>query len=200
MGAVTSLMLVGVGGQGTILVSSILSQGLVAAGLDVKMSEIHGMAQRGGSVSTEVRFGQAVHSPIIGLGGADVLVAFEAMEALRWLGYLRPGGRLIVNDQRIASAPILMGLSDYPADVIETLQAKADTTVIAALGIAAGLGNPRIMNVVLLGALVEALGLGDIDWEAIIADTVKVGFVALNHAAYHAGRDAWTAGRAGAAH
>jgi indolepyruvate ferredoxin oxidoreductase beta subunit len=200
MSAVTSLMLVGVGGQGTILVSTILSQGLVASGRDVKMSEVHGMAQRGGSVSTEVRFGEVVHSPIIGRGGADLLVAFEAMEALRWIGFLRPAGRIIVNDQQIPSAPILMGRLDYPDGVIATLRAKADTTVIKAFDIAASLGNPRALNVVLLGALVEALELTDIAWEPIIAATVKAGFVALNLAACRAGRDAWLRGRTGMRH
>jgi indolepyruvate ferredoxin oxidoreductase beta subunit len=197
---VTSLMLTGVGGQGTILVSSILSQGLVAAGLDVKMSEIHGMAQRGGSVSTQVRYGERVHSPLIGRGGADVLVAFEAMEALRWLGFVRPGGKVIVNDQQIPSAPILMGHEDYPEGVIATVAAKVDTTVVGARDIAASLGNPRAMNVVLLGALVEALGLGAIAWEPIIASTVKAEFVALNLAACRAGRQAWRNARAGGRH
>jgi indolepyruvate ferredoxin oxidoreductase, beta subunit len=116
------------------------------------------------------------------------------MEARRWLGYLRPGGRLIVNDQRIASAPILTGRCAYPAGVVEKLKSEADTLVIAAVDIAAALGNPRVMNVVLLGALVEALGLGGIAWEAVIAATVKPAFVAFNLAACRAGREAWHAG------
>jgi indolepyruvate ferredoxin oxidoreductase beta subunit len=187
---VTNVMLVGVGGQGTILVSTILSRGLVAAGRDVKMSEVHGMAQRGGSVSTQVRYGDAVYSPIIGRGSADVLVAFEAMEAMRWLEYLKPAGKLIVNDQKIPSAPILMGRRDYPDDVVDTLRAKVDTTVIDAVGVARALGNIRAFNVVLFGGLVAAIGLDDIDWESIVASTVKASFRDLNVAAYRAGRAA----------
>ncbi len=185
---VTSVILVGVGGQGTVLVTSILSRGLVAAGRDVKMSEVHGMAQRGGSVSTQVRYGDAVHSPIIGKGGADVLVSFETMEALRWLEFVKPGGKAIVNDHQIPSAPILTGQRDYPGDVIGILKAKVDTTAIKALDIATQIGDPRVANVVLFGALVEATGLTDIDWEPVIASAVKEGYADLNLAAYRAGR------------
>ena len=107
MSGVKNILLVGVGGQGTILTSKILSTGLLNAGYDVKMSEIHGMAQRGGSVSTQVRYGERVNSPIIGRGEADILIAFEKMEAMRWLEFLSKSGKLIVNDYEIASAPIL---------------------------------------------------------------------------------------------
>ena len=190
----TSIMLAGVGGQGTVLVSTILSKGLVAAGRDVKMSEIHGMAQRGGSVCTQVRYGDIVHSPIVGKGGADVLVSFEIMETLRWIEFVKPGGKVIVNDFRIPSAPILMGQRDYPKDVIEILRSKVDTTVIGALDIATKIGNPRVMNLVLFGALVEAIGLTDIDWEPAISSTVKAATLDLNLAAYHAGRRAMVIG------
>ena len=185
---VTNVMLVGVGGQGTILVSNILSKGIVASGSDVKMSEIHGMAQRGGSVSTQVRYGKNVYSPIIGRGEADVLVSFEAMEALRWLDYMKPKGKVIVNDMEIPSAPILSGKLDYPKGVLDIVKSKIDTTVVKALEIATKLGNPRAMNVVLFGALVEAIGLTNIEWEPIIASTVKKDFVDVNLAAYKAGR------------
>lgn len=190
MPEVTNVMLVGVGGQGTILVSTILSKGLVDAGLDVKMSEVHGMAQRGGSVSTQVRWGDVVYSPLIGRGGADVLVSFEAMEALRWLQFLKPSGKLIVNEQKIPSTPIMLGRRDYPEDVIGTLKAKADTLSLDAAGIAEGLGNIRALNVVLFGALVEAMGLDEVEWEAVIASTVKPAFRDLNLRAYVAGRQA----------
>ena len=185
---VTNVLLVGVGGQGTILVSGVLSKGLVSAGLDVKMSEIHGMSQRGGSVSTQVRYGDVVYSPIIGRGQADILVSFEVMEALRWLDYVRPKGRVIVNSQQIPSAPILMGKREYPEGVIETLKSKIDTTVVDALAVANDLRNPRVMNVVLFGALVEAIGLTDIDWETTLATSVKEAFVEANLAAFRAGR------------
>ncbi|HUO99611.1 MAG TPA: indolepyruvate oxidoreductase subunit beta [Rhizomicrobium sp.] len=187
MPEVTSILLVGVGGQGTILVSSILSKGLVAAGYDVKMSEIHGMAQRGGSVSTQVRFGAKVHSPIVGRGGADILVAFETMEAARWLPFLKPGGKVIVNDLEIPPAPVLMGRAAYPKGLLDILRARFDATVVNAHRLAEEAGTPRVMNVVLFGALVEAAGLTGIDWEAVIASTVKPAFLDANIAAFRAG-------------
>lgn len=189
MSDVKNILLVGVGGQGTILVSKILSNGLVGAGYDVKMSEVHGMAQRGGSVSTQVRYGKKVYSPIIGKGQADILVSFEAMEALRWLEYLKPNGKVVVNEYEIPSAPILMGKQQYPEGVLETLQAKADTTVIKAADIAVNLGNAKAMNVVLFGALVQAMQLDYIDWEAVIKESVKASAVSVNLLALQAGKD-----------
>jgi len=124
MSEVKNILLVGVGGQGTILASKILSEGLVEAGYDVKMSEIHGMSQRGGSVSTQIRFGEKVYSPIIGQGQADVIVAFEKMEALRWVPYLKEGGKMVINDHEIPSVPILMGQAEYPQGILEELSAK----------------------------------------------------------------------------
>jgi indolepyruvate ferredoxin oxidoreductase beta subunit len=184
---VTNILLVGVGGQGTILASKILSEGLLEKGFDVKMSEIHGMSQRGGSVSTQIRFGEKVYSPIIGKGEADVIVAFEKMEALRWLEYLKPGGRMVINDFEIPSVPILMGAMEYPKDILAELSAKADTSVCDAAGIAAGLGGAKAMNVVLLGALVSVLGMGDMDWKSIISRSVKKGFEDMNATAFDAG-------------
>ena len=187
MSEVKNILLVGVGGQGTILASKILSTGLIEAGYDVKMSEIHGMSQRGGSVTTQVRYGEEVFSPIIDKGQADILVAFEKMEALRWLGHLNPEGKIVVNDYKIPSAPILPGKKDYPERVIERIQEKANTTVLDAAAIAEGLGNARTMNIVLLGVLVKAMGLVDIDWETIIKKTVKEKFVDINIKALNAG-------------
>ena len=190
MAETKSILLVGVGGQGTILASKILSAGLVEAGYDVKMSEIHGMAQRGGSVSTQVRYGDSVSSPIIGRGEADVLVSFETMEALRWLEYLKPEGKIVVNDYEIPSAPILMGKKDYPKGVIDIIKSKANTSVINAAEIAEESGNMKVMNIVLLGALVKAMDLSDIDWEKAIKDNVKEKFVDINLKAFEKGRDA----------
>jgi len=187
---VTSILLVGVGGQGTILVGSILSKGLVQAGRDVKTSEIHGMAQRGGSVSTQVRFGDKVYSPIIGRGGADFLVGFEAMEAARWVPYLKPGGRIVVNDLEIPPSPVLMGRAQYPKDLLDVLRTRFDTTIVKAGQIAEEIGVPRVMNAVLLGAFVEIAALTDIAWEIVIAATVKPQFLDANIAAYLAGRRA----------
>jgi indolepyruvate ferredoxin oxidoreductase beta subunit len=185
--AVTNILLVGVGGQGTILASKILSDGLLEKGFDVKMSEIHGMSQRGGSVSTQIRFGERVYSPIIGKGEADIIVAFEKMEALRWFEYLKPGGRMVVNDFEIPSVPILMGAVKYPEDILKELSAEADVSVCKASEIAAGIGNAKAMNVVLLGALVRALGMDDVDWKAMISRNVKKGFEDMNARAFDEG-------------
>jgi Pyruvate:ferredoxin oxidoreductase and related 2-oxoacid:ferredoxin oxidoreductases, gamma subunit len=187
MAETKNVLLVGVGGQGTILVGKILSSGLVTAGFDVKMSEVHGMAQRGGSVSNQVRYGEKVFSPIISKGQADIIVAFESMEALRWLGYLKPGGKLVVNDYQIPSAPILMGKQDYPEGVLDILQAKANTSVVQAAQIAEDLGNVKSMNVVLFGALVKGMQLMDIDWEQVIKNNVKEKTIDVNLKAFRAG-------------
>lgn len=184
-----NILLVGVGGQGTILVSKILSTGLLSAGYDVKMSEIHGMAQRGGSVSTQVRYGKKVYSPIIGIGTADILVSFEKMEALRWLEFLKPEGIVVINDYEIPSAPILSGKADYPKSVIELIENKADARVINAAETAERLGNDKVMNVVLLGALIKLMNLTEIDWDKVIEDAVNVKFTDINIKALHAGMD-----------
>ncbi|MBP2650474.1 MAG: Indolepyruvate ferredoxin oxidoreductase [Firmicutes bacterium] len=187
MAEVKNILLVGVGGQGTILVGKILSSGLMRAGYDVKMSEVHGMAQRGGSVSNQVRYGTKVYSPIIDKGQADILVAFETMEALRWLDYLNPNGKAVVNDYRIPSAPILMGKNDYPEGILSIIQGKVDTTVIKAGEIAKKLGNSRTMNIVLFGALVKGMNLTDINWEQVITSIVKAGTEDINVEAFRAG-------------
>ena len=184
---VKNILLVGVGGQGTILVSKILSSGLLNAGYDVKMSEVHGMAQRGGSVSTQVRFGKKVYSPLMGKGEADILVSFEIMEALRWIDYLNPNGKVVVNDYKIPSAPILFGKADYPEGVAETISSKANTSIIKAAEIAKELGNARTMNIVLFGALIKGMNLTDIDWESAIRENVKPQFIDINIAALNAG-------------
>ena len=187
MSEVKSILLVGVGGQGTILVGRIISNGFLEAGYDVKMSEVHGMAQRGGSVSNHVRYGRKVYSPIIDKGQADVLAAFETMEAVRWLPWLKKGGQIVVNDYRIPSAPILTGQAQYPEGVLEALQAQAPTTVVKAAETAMSLGNLKVMNIVLLGTLVKKMALDEIDWEAQIKSNVKAEFVDLNLKAFQAG-------------
>jgi indolepyruvate ferredoxin oxidoreductase beta subunit len=182
-----SILLVGVGGQGTILASKLLTTGLMQAGYDVKMSEIHGMSQRGGSVSSQVRYGKRVYSPVIEVGTADVLVSFEKMEALRWMDYLKVGGRVVVNDYEIPSMPVLSGAVDYPQGILEEICANAKTTVVDAAKEAGKLGNERAMNVILLGAVIGLMGLEDIDWETIIRENVKPQFVELNCRALKAG-------------
>jgi indolepyruvate ferredoxin oxidoreductase, beta subunit len=176
----TSILLVGVGGQGTILASKLLTIGLMEAGFDVKMSEIHGMSQRGGSVSSQVRYGKKVASPVIELGGADILISFEKMEALRWLKYLKIGGKVIVNDYQIPSMPILSGKVDYPENIIEELSNCAETITVQAATAAEKLGNSKVMNIILLGTIVKAMGLEKIDWEKIIRDNVKPRFIDIN--------------------
>lgn len=187
MSKVKNILLVGVGGQGTILASKILTEGLMAAGYDVKMSEIHGMSQRGGNVSTQVRYGEKVYSPIVGRGSADVIVAFEKMEALRWLEYLKKEGKMVINDFEIPSAPILMGAAEYPEGILETLGEKATIRTIKAEEVARELGNSRVMNVVLLGALVKAMDVPEVDWTETIRDNIKEGFEDLNVRAFEAG-------------
>lgn len=187
MSEVKNIVLCGVGGQGTILASKLLSGALLAAGYDVKMSEIHGMSQRGGSVTTQVRYGDKVYSPVIGKGSADILVSFERMEALRYLDYLRPDGVAVVNDFRLDSSSILAGLATYPEDPIAEVSSKVRTKLIDAARIAAGLGSAKAMNLVLLGALAALMGLSDLDWDREIRESVKPSFVELNLKALKAG-------------
>ena len=184
---VKNILLVGVGGQGTILASKILSRGLVEAGYDVKMSEVHGMSQRGGNVSTQIRYGKKVYSPIIGKGQADLIVAFEKMEALRWIDYLKTNGKMVINDYEIPSVPILMGKEKYPEGIVENIGKLAKITLVEAADIAKELGNSKMMNVVLLGALIKALEINDVDWEKTISDSVKESFREMNIKAFQKG-------------
>ena len=183
-----SILLVGVGGQGTILTSKILAQGLIELGYDVKMSEIHGMSQRGGSVNTQIRFGKKVHSPMIAVGEADTLVAFEKTEAVRHLSFLKPHGNLIVNDYEIYSLPVLLGKECYPQDVIQRLKNTVkNTTIINAAQIAQDIGNIKAQNMVLFGAVVKKMGLDDIDWIEIMKQNIHPRFHELNIRAFNEG-------------
>lgn len=187
MTQVKSILLVGVGGQGTILVSKILTNGLLRAGYDVKMSEIHGMAQRGGSVSTTIRYGEKVYSPVMGRGEADVLVAFEKMEAVRWAPFLKPQGIAVVNDYEIAPLPVAIGKAEYPQNTIESMKACFDTRVVKAAALAEQAGNARTMNVVLLGALIHAFGLDEVDWDDILRENIPEKMLGVNLKALHLG-------------
>ena len=160
-----SLLLVGVGGQGTILVSKILSEGLLEEGYSVKMAEIHGMSQRGGSVTTQIRFGDNVYSPTVNKGEADVLVSFEKIEGLRYIPMLKKGGTLIINTEEIYPLPVLSGTEEYPQGVMEEIESKIENLVaIDAKSVANDLGEPRSANIVMLGLMVKALGIESIDW------------------------------------
>lgn len=182
-----SVLLVGVGGQGTILVSKLLTAGLVKAGFDVKMSEIHGMSQRGGSVSTHVRYGEKVYSPVIEEGEADLLISFEKMEAIRWLKFLKPEGHLIVNNYKINPLTVLIGKEIYPEKEIDEELKLLSATVINAFDKASEIGNIRVMNVILLGTVVKIMNLEDIDWEEIIRNNVKAKFIDVNIKAFNEG-------------
>lgn len=184
----TSMLLVGVGGQGTILTSKIISEGLVQIGHDVKMSEIHGMAQRGGSVTTQIKYGSEVYSPIIGTAEADVLVAFEKAEAVRYLHQLKPNGKLIINDYEIYPLPVLMGKEEYPQNINEKIKNVVENVkIFNAFKIAEELGNSKAQNIVLLGAIIKALGLDKVDWIEIMKQFIPVKLHELNIKALQAG-------------
>ena len=184
------ILLAGVGGQGTILVSRILTSGLVKAEYDVKMSEVHGMAQRGGNVSTQIRYGEKIYSPIIGRGGADVLVAFEKMEAVRYAEFLRPDGIAIINDYAMVPMSVSVGGAKYPNDALDVMAGAFKTVSLKAGEIAISLGNARCMNIVLLGAMVEVLGLSGINWNDVMKEIISPKLLELNFMAFEAGRAA----------
>ena len=183
-------ILVGVGGQGAILTAKVLVGGLMKAGYDVKMSEVHGMSQRGGSVSTQVHWGEKVYSPIIGKGAADILVAFAKMEAVRYADFLKPDGVAVINDYAMPSATTAAGLAEYPEGCLEAMEGAFRCYTLDAAKLAAELGNGKCMNIVLFGAMTHALGMDEIDWESVIRETVPPKFLELNLKAYRAGREA----------
>ena len=185
-----SALLVGVGGQGAILTAKVLVAGLMQAGYDVKMSEVHGMSQRGGSVSTQVHWGERVYSPVIGHGAADIVVAFEKMEAVRYANFLKPGGVAVINDYEMPSSTVAAGLCQYPQGCLEAMQSHFKCYTLNAAQIALDLGSAKCMNIVLFGAMTRALHMDDIDWESVIRDTVPPKFLELNLKAFRAGRDA----------
>ncbi len=186
-----SILLVGVGGQGTILASKILTTGLMEAGYEVKMSEIHGMSQRGGSVSSQVRYGETVYSPVIETGSADMVVAFEKMEALRSLDFLKEGGTLVVNNEEIPSQSVVIGDEEYPDDVLEEIEKHVDQVkVVDASGMAREMGNEKVANIILLGTIIRAMGLEQIHWDDILTDNIKPRFLELNKKALQAGMGA----------
>ena len=183
-----SIMLVGVGGQGTILASKLLTIGLMEAGYDVKMSEIHGMSQRGGSVSSQVRYSKdQVYSPVIEIGGADMIVSFEKVEALRYLKYLKEGGTIVANNYKMESVATITGKAEYKVEEVDKKLKELNAKVINAAVKATELGNAKVMNIILLGTVIKGMHLEDIDWEQIIRDNVKEKFIDINIRALHEG-------------
>ncbi len=182
-----NIMIVGVGGQGTLLTSRILGNLAIGAGYDVKLSEVHGMAQRGGSVVTYVRFGEEVAEPIVEEGQADLLIAFEKLEALRYLHFLKKDGVIIVNDQQIDPITVVTGAAAYPAHILETLKASHETVVVPAQEKAKELGNAKAFNVVVLGAAAKHMDFAKEDWVQVIRTTVPPKTVEINLKAFEAG-------------
>ncbi len=181
----TSIMIVGVGGQGSLLASKLLGGLLLDEGYDVKVSEVHGMSQRGGSVVTYVRFGDKVYSPIITEGEADFILSFEKLEAARWAACLKKGGCIIVNTQEIDPMPVLIGNATYPTEILDELTAKGlSLDAVNALEIATAAGSAKAVNIVLLARLAKYLGIPKEKWLTAIEKTVKPRFVDLNKAAF----------------
>ncbi len=183
------IMIVGVGGQGTLLASRILGDALISCGYDVKVSEVHGMSQRGGSVVTYVKYGSKVYSPIIDKGEADYILAFERLEAARWLSWLRDGGTLLVNDQRISPMPVITGAAAYPEDILKKIEARGAKVIsLDALAPAVEAGNSKAVNVVLIGVLSKVMDLPEEVWETALAKNVKEKFLDINRKAFALGR------------
>lgn len=190
MSKTTNIMIVGVGGQGTLLASRILGNAVIRMGYDVKVSEVHGMSQRGGSVVTYVKYGEKVHSPIIDNGEADIVLAFELLEAYRALPVLKADGRLIVNDQRINPMPVITGAAQYPDGIAEKLSNKVSTTVVDALALATEAGSIKAVNVVLIGVMAKSTNIPYEIWIETIRTTVPPKFLDINLKAFELGYNA----------
>ena len=180
-------MIVGVGGQGTLLASRILGNTLIAQGYDVKVSEVHGMSQRGGSVVTYVRYGDKVYSPIIEKGAADCIISFEKLEAARWVQYLKKGGVIITNTQQIDPMPVVIGAAQYPAEILGELAGKVKVDALDALSLAEEAGSSRAVNIVLMGRLARQLDIPVDKWEQALREVVKPKFVDINLKAFALG-------------
>ena len=183
----TNIMIVGVGGQGTLLASRILGNAVIRQGHDVKVSEVHGMSQRGGSVVTYVKYGEKVYSPIIDKGEADIILAFELLEAYRALPYLKKGGKMIVNAQRINPMPVITGAMEYPAQIAEKLDQLVDLTSLDALSLAREAGNIKAVNVVLIGVMAKKTEIPYEEWVETIKATVPAKFLEVNLNAFDLG-------------
>ena len=182
-----NVMVVGVGGQGTLLTSRIIGKTALNAGFDVKLSEVHGMAQRGGSVVTFVRFGEKVSEPVVEEGSADILIAFERLEALRYAHFLKKEGVIVVNDCRIDPMTVVIGASEYPEDIIETLGKSHKVYKINGVEIAKELGNSKVLNSVVLGLSAKHIGFTKEEWLEVVKNTVPAKTVDINVQAFEKG-------------
>ena len=184
-----NIMLVGVGGQGTLLASKVLGSVLLDCGWDVKVSEVHGMSQRGGSVVTYVRYGERVYSPLIDEGEADIILAFEQLEAARWISYLKTGGQMIVNTQRIEPMPVITGAKAYPENLVEKLQSVgAQVQARDFLALACQAGSAKAVNIAMIGALARVLDdIAPAEWRKALEAVVPQRFLALNIKAFELG-------------
>lgn len=182
-----NIMIVGVGGQGTLLTSRILGNTVINEGYDVKVSEVHGMSQRGGSVTTYVKYGEKVYSPIIDRGEADLIIAFELLEAYRALPYLKEGGKMIVNVQQVNPMPVIIGAADYPSEILAKLQDKINVVAVDAVPLANQAGNIKAVNVVLIGVLAKSTDIPHERWEETIRQTVPAKLLDVNLKAFNLG-------------
>lgn len=183
-----NVMIVGVGGQGSLLASRLLGNLLMSAGYDVKVSEVHGMSQRGGSVVTYVRFGDRVYAPIIELGEADLIVSFEKLEAARYAPYLKKGGAIVVNTQEIDPMPVITGKAVYPSGILDELAAKGcRVDALDALKLAEEAGSSKAVNIVLMGRLAHHFDFTYEQWTTALEQTVALKFLELNRKAFALG-------------
>ena len=184
-----NIMIVGVGGQGSLLASKLLGHLLLTEGYDVKVSEVHGMSQRGGSVVTYGRFGEKVYSPVIDKGEADFIVSFEMLEAARYLEYLKKDGRIVVNTQQIDPMPVITGAMEYPSDLLAKMEAVgAKVDAMDCLSLAEEAGSSKAVNIVLMGRLSKYFDIPVEKWEQAIDECVPAKFAELNHKAFLLGR------------
>ena len=182
-----NIMIVGVGGQGTLLASRILGRVAIKEGYDVKVSEVHGMSQRGGSVVTYVKYGDKVYSPIIDRGEADIVLAFEILEAYRAMPYLKKGGKMIANTQKMNPMPVITGAMEYPSDIEKKLSEKINLQAVDALSLAEQAGTIKAVNVVLIGLLAKSMSVDKSVWIETIKETVPEKFIELNLKAFELG-------------
>lgn len=188
MSSVKSVIIVGVGGQGTLLASRLLGSAMMNEGYDVKVSEVHGMSQRGGSVVTYVRYGSKVYSPVIELGEADIVLAFEQLEAARFLPWLKKDGAVVVNTQQIDPMSVVTGVAQYPQGLVESIKAQGATVLaLDALSLAEQAGSVKAVNVVLIGAMAKRLGSNKAIWLKAIEETVPPKFLEMNKKAFELG-------------